>query len=367
MSHPTTKRCRTTRVSILICLAAASCWWPTSYAQAPATPVVVNEVKLAALDLEKPASGMVHSRQFMQVMAGTSGRLDWIAEPGSIIETGKELARLDIKPLQLRLHEQELQAQRARINRDFYQREIQRIASLQASDYAAANERDQLELSLALAANDLHAANNRIAQLQDDIERGTIRAPFTGVISDQQRYAGEELSRTDVLARLNGTEQLELRAQLPLAWLTQLQTGTVVTVQAHEQEWIGTVRRLIPTGDMSTQTFEARIDLPKDASLALGELAHLRLPQHLADAQLQVPRDALVLRREAAYVFRVSENSTVERIAVTVERGQGEWIAVLGQLKAGDQVVVRGAERLQAEQAVQVLRNLAADDSLGTS
>ncbi len=340
---------------------------PAALAQAPATPVIVNEVRLAALDTDKPASGLVHSRQYMQIMAGTAGRLEWIAEPGSLIAQGEELARLDLKPLQLRLREQELQAQRARINRDYYQHEIQRLESLKAADYAAANELDQLRLNLALAGNDLKAAKNRIAQLQDDINRGTIRAPFTGVVSDQQRYAGEELSRTDVLARLSGTEQLELRAQLPLAWLSQLQPGTVISIQARDKELLGTVRRLIPAGDTSTQTFEARIELPKEAPLAMGELAHLRLPQKLAAAQLQVPRDALVLRREAAYVFRITEASTVEKIPVSVDRGHGDWIAIAGELAAGDQVVVRGAERLQADQAVQVLRNLAAEQAVNAS
>ncbi len=338
-----------------------------SVAETAATPVIVNEVRLAALALEKPASGMVHSRQYMQIMAGAAGRLDWIAEPGSLVETGDELARLDVTPLILRLREQELQAQRARINADYFEREISRLESLKASNYAAANELDQLQLNLALARNDVQAAQNRIDQLKDDIQRGTIKAPFSGVVSDQQRYAGEELSRTDILARLNGTEQLELRAQLPLSWLRQLTPGTVISVQAHGEAFVGTVRRLIPTGDMATQTFEARIDLPANAPLTLGELTQLRLPQRLAEERLQVPRDALVLRREAAYVFRVGEGSEVEKISVQVDRGQGDWIAIAGDLQAGDQVVVRGAERLQAGQTVQVLRNLAAEAALETS
>lgn len=334
-------------------------------AAAAATPVIVNEVRLAALEQDTPASGMVHSRQYMMIMAGAAGRLDWIAEPGSLIQQGETLARIDTAPLQLRLQAEELQAQRAEINRQHYQREIQRLESLQAADYAARNELDQMRLNLSLAENDLAAARNRMAQLKDQIARASIQAPFTGVVSDQRRYAGEELSRSDILARLNGTEQLELRAQLPLRWLRRIQTGTLISVQSDDRELIGKVRQIIPTGDMESQTFEARIDLPADSPLALGELAHLRLPQRLAEQALQVPRDALVLRREAAYVFRVLDSGEVEKISVELGRGQGDWIVVDGALAAGDSVVVRGAERLRAGQRVEVLRDLAAE-SRGT-
>lgn len=331
------------------------------HAQSAPTPVVVNEVRLAAMDLEKPASGTVHSRQYMMIMAGTAGRLDWIAEPGEIIQQGQALARIDVAPLQLQRQEQQLQAQRARINQDYFTREIERLESLKAEDYTSANELDRLRLNRSLASNDLAAAENRIAQLDDMIARATIQAPFTGVVSDQQRYAGEELSRTDVLARLNGIAQLELRAALPLRWLQRINPGTLITVQSSDGELIGTVRRVIPTGDRESQTFEARIDLPGETKLALGELTQLRLPQRVAASSLQIPRDALVLRRDAAFVFRVGEQAKVERINVKLGDGQGDWIAITGPLHEGDNVVVRGAERLQDGQAVEVLRNLAAE------
>jgi multidrug efflux pump subunit AcrA (membrane-fusion protein) len=69
---------------------------------------------------------------------------------------------------------------------------------------------------------------------------------------------------------------------------------------------------------------------------------------------VSVPRDAVILRQAASYVFRVADDGTAERVQVQVGSGQGAVVAVTGALQAGDRVVVRGGERLQPGQAVTV-------------
>ncbi len=66
-------------------------------------------------------------------------------------------------------------------------------------------------------------------------------------------------------------------------------------------------------------------------------------------------RDALVIRAEGLYVYRVNGEERAERIAVKAGVADGDWIAVDGELKAGDQVIVRGAELLRGNERVQVV------------
>ncbi len=42
---------------------------------------------------------------------------------------------------------------------------------------------------------------------------------------------------------------------------------------------------------------------------------------------------------------------------VTIGIGAGELVEVIGDVKAGDKIVIRGAERLRAGQAVQIKNN----------
>ncbi|MCH9027576.1 MAG: efflux RND transporter periplasmic adaptor subunit, partial [Proteobacteria bacterium] len=59
--------------------------------------------------------------------------------------------------------------------------------------------------------------------------------------------------------------------------------------------------------------------------------------------------------RNGASVFRVGKDQLVERVSILAGSGDGDLIEVSGDLKAGDTIVVRGAERLRPGQRVMVL------------
>jgi multidrug efflux pump subunit AcrA (membrane-fusion protein) len=69
-------------------------------------------------------------------------------------------------------------------------------------------------------------------------------------------------------------------------------------------------------------------------------------------ASVQIPRDAIVLREEGGYVFRINGDNTAHKVMVEVGEGSREWVSVSGNLNAGDWVAVRGVERLQDGQTV---------------
>ena len=54
-------------------------------------------------------------------------------------------------------------------------------------------------------------------------------------------------------------------------------------------------------------------------------------------------------------MFVVDANNQARQIRVTVGVGQGDHIEILGAVSPGDKVVIRGNERLQPGQAVDVM------------
>jgi multidrug efflux pump subunit AcrA (membrane-fusion protein) len=58
------------------------------------------------------------------------------------------------------------------------------------------------------------------------------------------------------------------------------------------------------------------------------------------------------LRRDGTTVFRIRDNNTAERIPVETGRAEGDFIEVVGDIRPGDAVVIRGGERLRAGQEV---------------
>ncbi len=63
----------------------------------------------------------------------------------------------------------------------------------------------------------------------------------------------------------------------------------------------------------------------------------------------------MVLREHAVYVFRANDDGTAQRIEVVPGAGQGNQISVSGELRAGDKVIVRGAENLKEGQALKII------------
>ena len=337
---------------------------PATAQQAPPpSPVVIDTVKQLAVGQTTPMTGTVHTRNELMVTAGAAGRLLWIAQPGEQVEQGGVIARIDAAPLKLQRDEQRAVLRRQQTNLDYLNKEVERRERLGDSNYVSEIDLEQSRSQRDLARGDIEVARARLRQLEDQIARTEITAPFAGIVTMQQNFAGEEVARGQQLARLIDTSAIEVRAALPLRYYARLQRGDTVDISSGDISLPGQVRTAIGAGDVQSQTFEARIDLPSDANrqLAVGQLVSVALPFDGRIQSLAVPRDALILRRSGNYVFRVAADGTAERMPITIGTGQGDWITVESDLSVGDKVIVRGGERLQPGAKVEVLRDLAAE------
>jgi len=184
-----------------------------------------------------------------------------------------------------------------------------------------------------------------------------VRAPFDGVVISRERRSGEDVARGEALARLTDIANLEVRAFVPLKHLPRVAVGAPIDVFATDARHTGAIRALVPTGDVRSQTFEAMIDLPLDAAAAwtVGQLVSVAVPIRSGQPALAVPRDALVLRANGTFVFRINEQDRAERIAVQIGDSSGELVSIRGDLAEGDRVAIRGAENLDEGAQVRVL------------
>jgi len=67
------------------------------------------------------------------------------------------------------------------------------------------------------------------------------------------------------------------------------------------------------------------------------------------------PRDALVLRHNGSFVFRINTENKAERIEVEIGDSSGELVSVSGALAEGDRVAIRGAENLREGADVKII------------
>ena len=129
-----------------------------------------------------------------------------------------------------------------------------------------------------------------------------------------------------------------------------------VNVTSDQKRFTAAVSRIVPAGDPRTQSFEVLVKAPPvDGLLAPGNSVEVELPLGAPQRKLAVHRDALIIRAEGLYVYRVNGDQRAERVPVKAGVADGSWLAVDGALKSGDQVIVRGAELLRGNELVQVV------------
>ncbi|MGB1208215.1 MAG: efflux RND transporter periplasmic adaptor subunit, partial [Paracoccaceae bacterium] len=113
-----------------------------------------------------------------------------------------------------------------------------------------------------------------------------------------------------------------------------------------------TLRAILPTEFTSTRTRPVRFDLTGDtATTAVGQAVTLDLPVSAPRDMLVVPKDALVQAGGGWRVF-VNDDGKASPRSVTIGAAIGDSFAVLSGLAPGDEVVVRGNERLRPGQAI---------------
>jgi len=320
-----------------------------------AIPITVSEVIAATVGPRVPAAGTVFSRHETQITAGMAGRLEWVAEPGDRIIAGETVARFDCEMLELQRERQVAQAERADINYQTLAREVGRLDSLTETNAISIMQYERTQADRDLAKSDLAIARITIKETDSQLRRCNVKAPFSGVVTEQLQRAGEDVERSTVIAAMTDTQNLEVRASVPIRYLPRMEIGELAEVKMNDMRLEGRIRKIVPAANSQSQTFEVRLELPEGASrvVAAGQLVTVTLPLSVS-AALTVPRDSIVLREDGAFVMRINSDQIVERVSVEITESSGDNVAVRGDLESGDRVAVRGAESLEDGELVTV-------------
>ena len=298
--------------------------------------------------------GTVVSRHDARLSAEVEGRLTEVVDVGTRVEAGDAIARIEDTMLRLRHTELKAEVTRAEARLRFLEREEDRFTRLAESNLAAATQLEQTRSDRDVALGDLEVARSRLEQNEDRLDRTAIRAPYDGVVVERLMMPGERVVEGSMVVRLVDPSDLEVIARAPLDYYPYVKPGQVLELTSRERTEQGTVRTVVAVGDRNTHQFELRLDL-EGRLFPIGQTLRVAIPVSETRQVLTVPRDALVLRSQGASVFVIADDNTARQVPVTPGVGQGRDIEVVGEISAGDRVVVRGNERLQPGQDVQIM------------
>ncbi len=317
----------------------------------PPPAVVVAEAQMLQLAPSVDVPGTVISRFDSRLASELAAKLVWIAEVGTVVKEGDTVARLEDFTYKLLEMEAQARVEREQARVKFLRSEKSRLDELAKKNLSAKSQLDQVTSDLAIAESEETMARVQLGLTQIAMHITEIRAPFDGLVTERLRNIGERLNVSDEVIRIVNPNTLEVVARAPLNTVNFISDGAVLRLHNDYKEDEASVRTIVPFGNPQSHMFEVRLDVDPER-WTVGESVRLSMPTAIAKEVLAVPRDALVLRREGASVFRVNDDMTAEQINVITGLGDGSHIEVMGELEAGDRVITRGAERLSSGDTV---------------
>jgi len=317
----------------------------------PPANVRIAEALATELAPHSEAPGSVVSVNDSLIAAATAGPVLWVAEIGSEVKKGDVIARIDPADAAQQRDEARADIRRLSSRASYLARLVERHEGLGEEGGESEAAIDQMRADRDEAQQNLERAKVALRRAETALERTDVKAPFNGRIAAREIEVGEFANPGAPIARLVNIDEVEVTARAPDMLLASVHAGDTVKVSNGVETMSAKVRAVVPVGDMVSRTLELRLVLPK-ADWHIGSAVQVSLPRSAPKKVVAVHRDAVILRADRVSVFVIADDDTAKQIDVELGAADGDLIEVIGGVKAGDPVVIRGGERLRDGQKV---------------
>ncbi len=210
--------------------------------------------------------------------------------------------------------------------------------------------RQRLQL-LGIPQNVIHQVE-RTRRVQSNI---TLQAPISGFIDSLEVRNGMALAMGQTLATIKGINPIWLEAAVPEKQIAGIKRGMSVEANfaAFSQKVTGKVIDILPTLDTTSRTIKVRIELPNPSGqLKPGMFASVNIINN-PQSSLVIPEQAVIRTGTRNVVIVGHEQGRFEPVVVQLGQSDGNKIAVLQGLKAGQKVVISGQFLIDSEANLQ--------------
>ncbi len=290
-----------------------------------------------------------------------------LVDRGSVVKQAQLLVELSAPEMTARIAEAESRVHAAEADR------LQADAQLAGAQSTWEKLKKAAETPGAIAGNELtlaekqvDAARALVSAKRQTVEAGAaavraervmeqylkITAPFDGVVTDRLVHPGALVGTgaDAVLLVIQQVSHLRLSVAVPEQDIGGIVAGAQVEFRVPafpEKTYTGKVARVAHALDLKTRTMPVELDVAnRDGSLSPGMYPSVKWPIRGARPSLLVPKTSVVTTAERTFVIREREGRA-EWVDVRKGAADGENVAVMGKLKAGDKVVRRATDEMR--------------------
>jgi membrane fusion protein (multidrug efflux system) len=310
--------------------------------QGPASPPPLETVTVVerTLDTTSHLQGDLSAYESVALYARVGAFVSRVdVDRGSAVKKGALLAQLVAPELAAQRAEAEAKAKAQDSN-------YQRLKAAAATPGAVAGN----ELEAAAAAAAAGAAKAQALRAQEEYLRVT--APFDAVVTERNVHPGALVGpgSTAPMLRLEQQKRLRLTVAVPEPLVSSVVDGAKVTFAV--RSWPGetfpaSITRSSHSLDPRTRTMAVELDVDNaERRLAPGMFCEIAWPVRRSSSSRFVPASAIAQSAEHAFVV-LTRDGLLHRVTVTRGASMGDLVEVVGELHAGDRVVLRATDEMR--------------------
>ncbi len=295
--------------------------------------------------------GNVTTKQNLIIFPEYSGILSKVyVKEGQYVKKGQMLAKIDDGGLSQQVTQLQIQAELAKTTFERQER--------------LWNQKIGSEIQFLQAKSNYEAQQQAVNQLQQQIGKTIVRAPFSGTIDDVITDQGSVVvPGQSQLFRIVNLKDMYIETDVPERYIANITKGKLVRVEFPILgKSIDTkVRQAGNFINPDNRTFKIEVAIPNKENTIIPNLtAKLKINDYSDDKAILIPQSIISENSEGQqYVYTITDKidnkAKAQRVIIETGKTQGDYIEVLSGLENGIEIIEEGARSVKDGQEVKIL------------
>lgn len=317
----------------------------------PPTLVELAVARPAAIEDATEYVATLRSLRSTPIQPQVDGQVTAIlVRSGERVKAGAPLVQIDASRQQAAVSSQQAEHAAREAALGFARSRAERARQLYTAGATSREELEQAETVLKTAEAGLRAQDAHIQEDQVRLRYFTVAAPTDGVVGDVPVRVGNQVTPQTVLTTIDQNDRLEVHVQVPIERAPDLRVGLTLRVLGTDGAPLTstTVTFVAPSVDHDTQTVLAKGLVANPGALRAQQFVRAQIVWKTTPGLL-IPVLAVTRVNDQYFAF-VAETQKGALVArqrpVKLGPIVGDAYALVGGVKADEQIVVSGAQKL---------------------
>ncbi|WP_163988173.1 efflux RND transporter periplasmic adaptor subunit [Pyxidicoccus caerfyrddinensis] len=324
-------------------------------------PVEVARVESRDVEYVVSAVGSVEAFERVQITARVPGAVERVLfTEGQTVKKGDALAEIEPARYAIAVRFAEAALAKAKASLEEAKAGAERRAAVNEAKpgLLPAEQLESYQTRARTAEAEVASAKAMLDQAQLNQRDAYVRAPMDGILQTRTVQTGQYVQPGLVMATLVRREPLLLRFTVPEADVTRITPGMAArfTIRNGGGNFTAKITHVAAAADDASRMVPVTGEVTGEDAKALrpGTFATVTVPVETRGGSPVVPQTAVRPSERGFLAFVVEGDKARERVLELGMRTADGLVEVIGGVKAGETLVVRGAEALRDGVAVRV-------------